>query len=583
MVKCYQENYPRPQFVRGNWFSLNGEWQFCFDDDDNGERCGYSVSFPQDALRILVPYAYETPASGIADESFHPVMWYRRSFHVGSLGEGKRLLLNFEGADYVTKVWLNGILLGSHTGGYCRFTLDGTYALKENAENVLTVRCEDRMATDQPRGKQRWLKESFGCWYVPTSGIWKPVWGEVVSSERLQSVKMTPDIDSASLRIDYVTLNALGCELETVISFDGIPVARTTAAVCADCMTQIFDMNCGAFDFKVKLWSAEHPALYDVEFILRRDGAECDRVGSYIGMRKIEADEKGIRFNNAQFYQRLVLAQNYWPDTGLTMADEAAGKKDILFAKQAGFNGVRLHQKIEDERFLFLCDTEGLLVWAEYPATYEFNDRAVSAIAAEWTEAVKQQYNHPSVIVWVPFNESWGVANIYTDKLQQRFVESIYHLTKVFDPMRPVMTNDGWEHVCSDIVTIHDYDGNVGSVNRRYKNGMKEILENKIAPSNYRFVMAQGHIYGGQPVIISEYGGFKLAGTKGWGYDGEAKDADDLIRKYAEITMTYKKMENVCGFCYTQLTDVYQETNGLMDFDRNPKVLPEEIRKINEE
>lgn len=582
MVKCYQKDYPRPQFVREEWFSLDGKWRFCFDDENIGEQKEYYKKFPENAAAIVVPYAYETPASGIKDGDIHGIMWYQRTFKTGRIGKEKKLLLNFEGVDYRAKVWLNGVFVGGHEGGYCRFTIDGSNAIRENAENILTVRCEDSMATDQPRGKQRWLKQDFGCWYKPTSGIWKPVWGEIVSASRLKSVKMTPDIDASSVRIDYETENALSCELETVISFGGKTIVRTVTEICTECFTQVFDLRCGEFDFKIKLWNTDCPNLYDVEFILRGRGKVLDRVGSYFGMRKIETDEKGIRFNNAQFYQKLVLAQNYWPETGLTMPDEEAGRKDILLAKQAGFNGLRIHQKIEDERFLFLSDTEGLLVWAEYPATYEFNDRAISAIAAEWLEAVRQQYNHPCVIAWVPFNESWGIPNVYTDKLQQRFTEGIYYLTKAFDAMRPVMCNDGWEHTCSDIVTVHDYDGCVERVNDRYKNDMKDILDNKIAPTNYRFVMAKGYEYQGQPIVVSEYGGFKLAGTEGWGYDGEAKDAEDLVRKYDKITSAYKKMEKVCGFCYTQLTDVYHETNGLMSFDRVPKVPLEEIKKINE-
>lgn len=583
MIKCYQKGYFRPQFVRKHWIDMNGVWNFVFDDENIGEKVGFFKQFPTNSLKINVPYSYETPASGIGDESVHNVVWYQKIFKAEEIETKKRYIINFEGADYVTKVWVNGIFIGSHIGGNCRFSFDITNAILSNKENNMIVKCEDSLDTTQPRGKQRWLKDSFGCWYIQTTGIWKPVWSEIVSETRLDYVKITPDIDTESVRFDYtVTDIRKNVEIETKISFEDVFVTSSRYSVKNKNSWQSLDIRCSAFDFKVKCWNPDFPNLYDVEFIVYEDGKEVDRVGSYFGMRKIQADEKGIRLNNCPLYQKLVLAQNYWTKTGYTMPDEDAAKKDIAIAKAAGFNGLRIHQKIEDERFLLHCDVDGIFVWAEFPAAYEFNYTAVKNLTDEWMDAVKQQYNHPSIITWVPFNESWGLPNIFTQKTQQEFTCGIYSLTKSFDSMRPVITNDGWEHTCSDIITLHDYDGAGEHMLPRYKNGLKDILENRVAHGQYKFAFAQGYAYKGQPIIVSEYGGIAMEGGEGWGYNGRVKDGESLIKKYDDLTSAIKSMENVCGYCYTQLTDLYQEINGLVDMDRNPKVDLAIIKSIND-
>ena len=583
MLKCYKKDYFRPQFVREQWTDLNGEWQFAFDDGNEGKRKAYFSAFPASAKTIIVPYSYETPASGIADETAHSVVWYKRTFRAQKLDGDKRYLINFEGADYFTEVWVNGVLVGSHEGGNCRFTVDATDYLVAKGDNVLVVRCQDSLDTTQPRGKQRWLKNSFGCWYVQTTGIWKPVWSEVVSAARLSRVKFTPNVDNSTVRTDFeFTEQALGGEVETVISFGDVEVSRTRIAINRLNLTQITDMRCDAFDFKVRLWHPCDPALYDARFTLYKDGKPVDRVGSYFGMRKIETDEKGIRLNNSPIYLKMILAQNYWAHSGYTMPDEAAAERDIAFAKAAGFNGLRIHQKIEDERFLALCDTEGMLIWGEFPAAYEFCDVAVKRTVAEWTDALVQQYNHPSIIAWVPFNESWGLPGVFTDPAMQQFTCGIYGLTKAYDPMRPVITNDGWEHTVSDIITLHDYDGVVETMDKRYADGLKAILDNRVAHGNYKYAFAQGYSYKGQPIIISEYGGIALEKDNGWGYNGKAKNADELISKYADLTACIKRMDNVWGYCYTQLTDTYQEVNGLLDAEHNPKLDLGRIKEIND-
>lgn len=582
MIKCFDKNYYRPQFVRRQWCDLCGAWAFGFDDENQGLEKEYFKGLPETGLTIQVPFTYETPASGIHDENAHPVVWYERSFSAEKLDAQERYILNFEGADYRTDVWVNGIYAGTHTGGTCRFSFDVTGSLREG-ENKLIVRCEDSFDTRQPRGKQRWLKDSFGCWYVQTTGIWKPVWSEIVSDCRLDRVKITPDIDTESVRMDFDLLGDLrAMELETRITFKDIPVASARIGVTRPSVSLSMDMRCNAFDFKLRMWSPNDPNLYDVEFVVYKNGREVDRVSSYFGMRKIEADEKGVRLNNTPLYQKLILAQNYWRNSGYTMPDADAALHDIAMTKAAGFNGMRIHQKVEDERFLTCCDMEGMLVWGEFPAEYEYGDAGVRNLTDEWISAVNQQYNHPCIITWVPFNESWGIPDVFTSREQQAFTKGIYWLTKAYDPMRPVITNDGWEHTCSDIITLHDYDGEGAHMYQRYCDGLQGILSNRVAHGQYKFAFAQGCQYAGQPIIMSEYGGIAMARDEGWGYNGKVADEAALIKKYDDLTSTVKSIPNVCGYCYTQLADTYQEVNGLLDADHNPKVDLSKIFEINE-
>lgn len=582
MIKCYKEGYYRPQFVREQFEDLCGEWDFIFDDQQTGEQKKYYKKFPADAKKIIVPFTYETIASNIHDEAAHSMVWYRKKLFVQAL-HNRRYLLHFEGVDYLCKVWINGHLLTIHEGGYCRFSVDATDYIKEDFINEIVVCCKDSSSTVQPRGKQRWQKDSFGCWYVQTTGIWKPVWSEIVPLHRLENVKITPDLDQESVRIEY-DFNAIQKPLEiiTEISFDGIVICKSRQDVIRQHFAQTFDLRSDEFLFKLKLWSPESPNLYDVTFTLLDRGVIIDKIDSYFGLRKIAADEKGIRLNNSPYYQKLILAQNYWKDTGLTLPDDQAALQDILYVKEAGFNGVRIHQKIEDERFLFYCDLKGLLVWSEFPSTYEFNDYAVKNLVTEWTQAIIQLYNHPSIITWVPFNESWGIPDVYDQISQQNFTKTLYMLTKTLDPSRPVITNDGWEHTCSDIITLHDYDGNAEKMKERYLKQMDDILENKIAHGGYKFAFAEKYHYQGQPIIISEYGGIALSMNDGWGYNGKAKDEEELVLQYRNLTMAIRSCERIGGYCYTQLTDTYQEVNGLLDENHKPKTDLSKIKRINE-
>ncbi|MGO4542716.1 glycoside hydrolase family 2 protein [Paenibacillus sp. 2TAB19] len=582
-TRAYVKDYPRPQFVRDQWVNLNGEWSFRFDDSNAGERERWQEKF--EAIdRITVPFTYETQASGIGIESFHAKVWYDRTVQIPKDAEGKAVILHFQAVDYDAKVWVNGMLAGSHRGGYAAFSFDITPYLVFGADNRITVKAEDGNDTTQPRGKQRWTKDNFECFYVQTTGIWQTVWLEYVEEERLEAVKITPDIDRSVVRFEYEVLgteSASELRLEAVITLKGRTVKRVSLAADRPYLTVEVDLVHEANGpWKKCHWSPKHPNLYDVEFILYSGGEIADRVFSYFGMRKVSIEKGKVLLNNSPLYQRLILDQGYWPESHLTPPSEEAIIADIDSILEMGYNGVRKHMKIEDARFLYWCDVKGLLVWSEMAATFEYHDRAVEAFTKEWLEIVRQQYNHPSIITWVPFNESWGVPSILRDQRQQKFTEGIYHLTKSIDPYRPVVANDGWEHTVSDILTLHNYVETGDGFLKRYAN--KEAIVNKDTTCNqWKYALAEGYEYRGQPIIISEYGGIAFRTDKGWGYGDSVTTEEQFLERFGGLTGAIKSLDYICGYCYTQVTDVQQEVNGLLTENRIPKIPLAKIKAIN--
>ncbi|MBB6733978.1 glycoside hydrolase family 2 protein [Cohnella zeiphila] len=582
----YVKDYPRPQFVRDNWQSLNGEWDFRFDDQNVGERARWYDDLHGD-LKIQVPFTYETKAGGIGEEKFHPYVWYQREWPTPpDLGE-QRVILHFQAVDYVAKVWVNGVFAGRHQGGYAAFSLDITDSLarEPGAANRIVVKAEDSQSCTQPRGKQRWVDDNFECFYVQTTGIWQSVWLERVSPSHLKAVKITPDLDNRSVRFEYQTHLAPAPDrelrLETRIRFRGKTLKRAQLTIDRPWLQLDVDLTHEANGpWKLATWSPQNPNLYDVEFTLYEGEAVIDQAYSYFGMRKISIEKNKVLLNNAPIYQRLILDQGYWPDSHLTPPSEEALIEDIDAFLAMGYNGVRKHMKIEDARFLYWCDVKGVLVWSEMAATFEFNDEAVDTFAAEWTEIVRQQYNHPSIVTWVPFNESWGIPQVLTSVKQQKFTEAIYHLTKSFDPHRPVIVNDGWEHTVSDIVTLHDYEERGEALKERYADA-EALLGGHIAFNRAKYAMARGYEYRGQPIIVSEFGGIALRSGKGWGYGEQVDGEDAFVERFRSITQAIKDTDYICGYCYTQITDVQQEVNGLLTEDRKPKIPLDVIKQIN--
>ncbi|WP_066071462.1 glycoside hydrolase family 2 protein [Neobacillus soli] len=576
-----RKEYPRPQFERAEWLNLNGEWNFKFDKENKGEQEKWYKETKFDK-KIMVPFTYETKASGIGEEGFCPNVWYQKSITIPSEYENREIILHFQAADYKTKLWVNGAFVGERKGGQIALSFNITdYLDGTNVLNIV-VKNEDSQSCYQPRGKQRWLDQNYECWYVQTTGIWQTVWLEFLNKTHVQAVKITPDIDTESVEFSYEISGDLNQTLllKTSILFEGQLIQSFDQTISRSNQTVTTNIASDFHHWRVVRWSPQSPNLYDIEFTLFKNGEVVDYVKSYFGMRKISIENGNVLLNNIPLYQKLILDQGYWQESHLTPPSEEAIIEDIDRTLEMGFNGVRKHMKVEDQRYLYWADKKGLLVWSEMAATYEFSDEAVQNFTEEWIEVVKQHYNHPCIITWTPFNESWGVKNIYTDHKQQKFTEGIYHLTKALDSMRPVIVNDGWEHTISDIISLHDYVEYGDEFLNRYIDKEK-VVNNDIAFNKFKHAMAQGYQYKGQPIIISEYGGIAFNSDKGWGYGNQVKSEDDFLHRYESITQAIKNTSYISGFCYTQLSDVQQEVNGLLKEDREPKVDVNKIRAIN--
>jgi len=560
--------------------NLNGIWDFDFDDRGEGDAAGWHVQ-PDLKRKIRVPFCFQSELSGIGDPNFHDTVWYRRFFQLPDEYEGKRILLHFGAVDYSAWVWVNGMLVAVHHGGHTPFSADITRAVRRGRQNELVVKAVDYSKdVTLPRGKQFWKEKSEGIFYTRTTGIWQTVWLEPVSSSYVKRVMFTPDIDRNDIRIRSVVDGwKPGLALRVRILFEGSPVAEDVIAVHHE--EEVRTIHLPDFnDHRMgRWWTPETPNLYDVEMELLDGSQVVDRVESYFGMRKISVEDGKICLNNRPYYMKLVLDQGYFPGGLLTAPSDEALRRDVELTKAMGFNGARKHQKIEDPRYLYWCDKLGLLVWGEMANAYQYSETYVERIVQEWQEAVRRDYNHPCVVVWVPINESWGVPNMLIDKRQQAHALTMYYLTKSLDETRLVVSNDGWEHTVSDIATIHDYEWRREVLEARYRTAESAVAS--IAQN--RWIYVPGYPYRGEPVMVSEFGGisYKIDGADGWGYSA-AQDPQDFLRRLADVVQPILSAKEIQGFCYTQLTDVEQEVNGLLTFDRKPKLPPDVIRQVME-
>ena len=455
--------YPRPQCQRALWQSLDGAWQYTFDEAGTADGLEWQGS-------IEVPYPPESALSGVKDEGFHKVIWYQRSFSVPDDWQGKRLLLHFGAVDYRAQVWVNGQLVVTHEGGHTPFSADITDALVDG-EQTVTVRAEDDpFDLSKPRGKQDWQREPHRIWYPRTTGIWQSVWLEPVPQTRVGTFCLTPDLSQFAVHAEvWLHGDVAGLSLdvrfeqgEEVLAADTWQLSQTTISRTVNLAVSGFD------DLRDYVWSPEHPNLIDVRFTLKRGDEVLDEVESYTALRSVEAREGRFFLNGRPYFLRLALDQGYWDESLLAAPSDEALKKDVELAKAMGFNGVRKHQKIEDPRYLYWADKLGLLVWEELPSAYVFTPDAVHRLTKEWLEVINRDYNHPCIVAWVCFNESWGVPDLVHSAAQRHLVAGLYHLTKSLDTSRLVVGNDGWEHVETDLLTIHDYSRDAETLEERY-------------------------------------------------------------------------------------------------------------------
>lgn len=573
----YRSEYPRPDFVRKDWKNLNGIWDFCFE----GENW-------QD---IEVPFAFQSKLSTIGDNRMCDHVTYRNTFLVDQAWKDKDVILHFGAVDYQCKVYVNGHFVGEHRGGNASFSFSVTKELTWETEEMQVEVFDPCEEETIPRGKQYWIEKPDSIWYTRTTGIWQTVWLEAVNQVCFSEVRFTPDIDKGSIRIEFaVSQKCRGAKAEFVISFQGEKVAHAGM----DIMELDNSMEINLFQQKIFrtmshgagwCWTPEHPNLFDIEMTLSAGGL-TDEVKSYFGMRKIETKEGLVYLNNRPYYQKLILDQGYFKDGLLTAKEDADFKQDIEMAKAMGFNGCRKHQKAEDPRFLYYADTLGFLVWSEIGACASYSPAASQRTIAEWSELIRRDYNHPSIVTWVVLNESWGVPNIRFDSRQQAHSLALYYNARSMDDTRLIIVNDGWELTKSDICAIHNY-AHGGKEEMEKQEVFRKTLSNKeellhSLPAG-RQIYADGFSHQGEPVLLTEFGGLSYSSdqARGWGYT-TIDSEEEFITAYRRLLSDIQNSETIYGFCYTQLCDVEQEVNGLLTEDRKYKVNPDEIKKIND-
>ena len=583
-VRSMRNEYPRPDFVREQWKSLNGTWDFY-----EGLRAR--------KLQIEVPFVPQSRLSGIGRNLTSDAILYERLFVVPKEWEGKRVLLHFGAVDYQCSVWVNGQCAGTHQGGQTPFTYDITDFLN-GVEEHLRVSVVDYL-TDEgiPRGKQFWKEKGQSIWHTQSSGIWQSVWIEPVDKAYIEWMHFTPDIDKGTVEITYQVSDGTPdtYQVELDIQFQSCKVHTETiegkgrrGKILAD----VFGNHelCGAFYFSHRYWSPEHPYLFDVKVKLK-NGENCfDSIATYFGMRKIHVRDGKVYLNNQPYYQKLLLDQGYWKDGLMTAPDQEEYAEDIRKAKEMGFNGCRKHEKVEDPIFLYQADKLGFLVWESMASFWSFSPQGGTAFAEEWSRVIQRDYNHPCIVLWNMMNESWGVPRIYDDGQQQHFARAMYHMARGLDASRLVIANDGWEMTENDICAFHTYEhGEQGDTaqQERFRTGVRSL--EGLSGLVKRSLFAKGFSYEGQPVMLTGIGNAAMQAMHAENA-AEEEPADrihgDTRRAFLEF---YERLigdiydsELLCGFCYTQLTDIEQEQNGLLDEMHQYKMDAAAIRRINE-
>jgi len=571
--------YPQPQFQRDDWVNLNGQWEFEFDDANRGLDENWASAGKNFSRHITVPFCFASAKSGIADTSFHPWVWYQRAISIPDAWRGRRVLLHFGAVDYRAMVWINGHLAGRHEGGNTPFQFDIT-PLVAPGSNTITVRADDP-PTDRsiPRGKQYWKLKSAEIFYTRTSGIWQTVWLEAAGESYLARVNITPSLDGA-VRFDAVVARpAPGLEFVAKIHDGSTDVAQTSARADGPTASAL------ALVAEPKRWRPADPQLYDVTFELRNGATVVDRVHSYFGFRSVTVENGRVLINGHPTFLKFVLDQGYWLESILTPPSDEAIQYDIRMTKEMGFNGARKHQKLEDPRYLYWADKMGFLVSSEMANAYLFDAGYVERFTREWMEAVERDYNHPSIIIWVPINESWGVPDL-RDPRQQSHLKSLYTLTHSLDASRLVIDNEGWEHTdMTDLFALHDYSRTGELLYERYQDLGKPDAP---IPNDGRSALAPGYSYNGSPFYLSEFGGIAFippghnVPKESWGYSGVEKTAGAALDRLRGLYTAIARVPAWAGLCYTQLNDTEQEINGLMTYDRKLKFDPKAVKEIND-
>lgn len=566
--------YPRPQFVREEWMNLNGEWSYEFDFSRSGmdRRLFESKGFEG---RITVPFCPQSELSGVGYKDFIPEMWYHRIITVPQSWDGNKIILHFGAVDYIASVYVDGKIAGRHWGGSSPFSLDITRMVVPGKEHNLVVRVEDDERSGQyAKGKQCGRFASFGCEYTRTTGIWQTVWMEPVPETGLKDVYIVPDFDQSRFVVEpsYYGLSS-GQRLRVTVKDGDKVVSQKTVPSSGQSVADLYVK-------KAKSWSPESPFLYDIELeVLDAEGNVVDKAVSYSGMRKVHIEGNRIYLNNEPVYLRLVLDQGFYPDGVWTAPSDDALRRDIELSMAAGFNGARLHQKVFEPRFHYWADKLGYLTWGESASWGANINNPLSArnFLTEWEEVVVRDRNHPSIIMWTPFNETWEHPDDREAAREAcRMVSDMYHLTKNLD-YRPCHDVSGNYHVVTDVFSVHQYMQN------------PEDLKAWLAPVDGKVRQADLERreveYSGQPYLVDEYGGIKwVSGQEfseiSWGYGDAPETLEEFYKRLEDLTDVILGFDHICGYCYTQLTDVEQEQNGIYNYDRTPKFDMAKVRAV---
>lgn len=576
--------YPRPQFFRPEWLNLNGEWQFEIDAGDSGLERGL-LDQPLSG-RILVPFCPESKLSGIEHVDFMPAVWYRREVVVPSTWVNHRILLHFQAVDYDATVWVNGQEIGRHRGGFTPFTCDLSDLAHAGESITIVVRARDPRFDPMPRGKQTRDFGNSGCLYTRTTGIWQTVWLERVPDVYCLRPRITPDVSNHRFHLEIpLNINRAGYTVRATIA-DGRgktergEIATVEVPAGYDRTPQL-DLNIASR--RVRLWQPGDAHLYVITLtLLDENGSVVDSVTCYAGLRSIAVDGNRILINGKPVFQRLVLDQGYYPEGILTAPSDEALENDIKLSLAAGFNGARLHQKVFEERFLYHADRLGYIVWGEFPdwGSAEFgpahdHQRLPATYIAQWLEAIQRDYSHPSIVGWCPLNETWQALTDRMTDLDDG-MRALFLATKALDLTRPILDTSGYAHRIpeADVYDSHDYEQNPEKF--KVTHGLMENwrpFENRMGPDNLRVMSLPYH---NQPYFVSEFGGiwwnpFPKPGEDSWGYGNRPKSSEEFYTRFEALCHILLENPGMFGYCYTQLTDVFQEQNGIYAFDRTPK------------
>ena len=597
----YRNEYPRPQFARNEWICLNGQWDFEIDQADSGlERDLLKKKLKE---KITVPFCPESKLSGIEQKDHLLSVWYKRELSIPHDWSGKRILLHFQAVDYDATVWINEIEVGRHRGGFSPFSIDITEFIQPGESKQLVVRARDRDDMPQPRGKQTRAYEGEGALYGRTTGIWQTVWMEPVPQIHLKRPRITPDLLSQSFLIEQgITNSRPGTILQITLSDSEGEIV--TESVNADMnFTPMISIKIP--DERLVLWKPGDPNLYHLTIkLLDATGEIIDSATSYAGMRNITISGKSIRINGDVVFQRLVLDQGYYPDGLMTAPSDEALLNDIKLSMAAGFNGARLHQKVFEERFLYHADCLGYIVWGEFG---DWGARSLSALPhhqtfspsyiTEWLEVLERDYSHPCVVGWCPLNETWQPITDFISELDD-ITRGMYLATKAMDQTRPVLDTSGYSHrmIDTDIYDSHDYEQDP----IKFRENQKGLSENKPYKNTWPFKTVDGYLkkdawgrkimnewsvdYRGQPYFVSEFGGIwwnpDQEHAQSWGYGERPKTLEEFYDRFEKLCKILLENPEMFGYCYTQLTDIDQEENGIYKYDRSTKFDINRIRKI---